>query len=62
MIQAEREIVPDFFFSPNGDESQLRLHFENHSNTMCKLCEFDITALLENSNCKQFFKSLNEQL
>jgi len=49
---AERELVPDFFASDNG-EVELKRDFEVYSNT--SLCDVDIAATLESSEWGDFF-------
>ena len=55
-MQAERELLPHFFASHDG-EKELKRSFEVSSRT--SLCEVDIAATLKSPNWKEFFHSLH---
>jgi len=59
-LQFEKEIFPKFFSSPLG-EAALRSDFEKKK-TASKFCSIDSEAILETSEWREFFKSLNEEL
>ena len=58
-LQAERELLPAFYSSVNG-EIQLTTDFEIQSKTL--LCEVDMAATLETPVWKHFFNSLEKAI
>ncbi len=56
-VEAERELVPDFFASDDG-EVELKRDFEVCTKT--SLCNVDIMATFESSEWGDFFQSLAE--